>query len=67
MFILVDKVNQKVYASKSKKEIARITGLNYHTLSYYFRKGYFESEYVILSKVEVLKSKQGGYRGEIKR
>ena len=62
IFILVDKRNQRIYASKSKKAISLQTGLNYHTLTYYLTKGYYESVDIIFTKVALLKSNQGGYR-----
>ena len=62
MFVLVDKINKKIYASNSKKEIAKESGINYNTLNYYSSKGFYESLSLIFSKVTQLKSKQGGKR-----
>jgi hypothetical protein len=69
MFVLVDIKNKKVYASKSKKALAKESGFNYHSLCKYAKKGYFErltkTKDFIFAKVDIIKSKQGGKREKI--
>lgn len=63
MFIFLDKREKKGYYSKSKVEISRVSGINYHTLKYYFSKGFYENERgLFYNDGEFLKSKQGGLR-----
>jgi hypothetical protein len=63
MFILIDKNSKTAYLSKSKKMIAKKSGYNYHTLSYYLRgRNFYENMHIIFCKPEILKSNQGGKR-----
>jgi hypothetical protein len=63
MYVLIDKINKDVYLSESKNEIAKYSGVNYHSLSYYLRiKGFYENNKLIFTKCNVIKSKQGGKR-----
>jgi hypothetical protein len=65
MFVLVDKNNKKGYISNSKKEISKMSGISYSSLSYYARrkfKGYYESDEVVFFKDDIIKGKQGGKR-----
>jgi hypothetical protein len=63
MYVFIDKIIKQVYISYSKKVITKESGINYHTLTYYLRKGsYYETESIIFLKRELLKSQQGGLR-----
>ncbi len=65
MFILIEKANGIGYASKSKRAIAERTGYSYYNLRYYATKGFYENNDIIFARVELLKSKQGGDRGNL--
>ncbi len=62
MFVFIDKITKESFASKSKKEISKVTGIDYNRLNYYSRKNYYENNRLIFLKANILKSKQGGFR-----
>jgi len=62
MYILIIKSSRTAYLSMSKRSLADKSGVNYHNLVYYNRKGYFENENILFTTSDVIKSKQGGKR-----
>jgi hypothetical protein len=61
-YILVLKKLKESYTSSSKKALSKESGVNYHTLNYYTRLKYYESDDVVFSIAKKLPSKQGGIK-----
>lgn len=59
MYVFISKQSKKSFSSYSKFEIQKVSGVNYHTLKYYFGKGFHENDIGIFVKSEFIKSKQG--------
>lgn len=62
MFTIYNKSDKKGWSSESKKELEKESGINYHTLDYYSRKTFYETDEIIFIKTKTIKSKQGGFR-----
>lgn len=60
MFVLIDKIEKRCYTSYSKKSISNESGVKYNTLDYWCRKGYYENEEYVFTRVSKhLVSEQG--------
>lgn len=62
MFFVIDKEGKKGYSSKSKREISKVLGIGYHSVCYYYRKGWYDGGRYIFCRGDHLKSGQGGMR-----
>jgi hypothetical protein len=59
MYVFISKQTKKSFSSHSKYEIQKVSGVNYHTLKYYFGKGLHENDIGIFANSKFIKSKQG--------
>ena len=63
MYILIDKIDKKIYCSRDKNAISKSSGISENTLKWYLKHGeYHENAKHIFCKTELLIGKKGGTR-----